>query len=90
MGYTVSTKMIMCEGKRLTADKNILANEFIGSLSCCYHFMKLNNLSMRVKIQLLQKMPEECKDKILAFHRYAISTQKDINYEIEEIENRDV
>ena len=48
-GYSVSTKMIMEEAKRLAAERNIPANEFTGSSSWCYHFMKRNNLSMRVK-----------------------------------------
>ena len=88
-GYSVSTKMIMEEAKRLAAERNIPANEFTGSSSWCYRFMKRNNLSMRVKTRIAQKLPAEYKDKVLEFHKYMINARKEINYEMGQIGNMD-
>lgn len=59
IGYTVSIKIKICKAKRLAAEENTMANEFTGSSSWCYCFMKWHNLSMRVKTQIAQKLPEE-------------------------------
>ena len=51
--------------------------------------MKRNNLSMRVKTRIAQKLPAEYEDKVLEFHRYVINARKEINHEIGQIGNMD-
>ncbi|TRY89392.1 hypothetical protein DNTS_024128, partial [Danionella cerebrum] len=66
-GYRVSTKMIINEAKRIAVEKGI--QDFIGSLSWCYRFLKRSGLSLRTKTRISQKMPKEYKSKILSFHK---------------------
>lgn len=56
-GISVSTKMIINEAKRIAVEKGI--QDFTGSPSWCYRFMKRSGFSMRTKTRIAQKMPKE-------------------------------
>uniref|UniRef100_H9GR36 HTH CENPB-type domain-containing protein n=1 Tax=Anolis carolinensis TaxID=28377 RepID=H9GR36_ANOCA len=57
-GFSVSTKMIIYEAKRLAAEKGIV------------EFMRRCGLAMRTKTRIAQKMPKEYESKIVSFHKY--------------------
>lgn len=65
-GFSVSTKMIIFEAKRISIEKGI--QDFTGSPSWCYRFMRRCGLAMRTKTRIAQKMPKEYESKNLSFH----------------------
>nr|XP_028597585.1 uncharacterized protein LOC114603030 [Podarcis muralis]XP_028597587.1 uncharacterized protein LOC114603030 [Podarcis muralis]XP_028597588.1 uncharacterized protein LOC114603030 [Podarcis muralis]XP_028597589.1 uncharacterized protein LOC114603030 [Podarcis muralis] len=86
-GFPVSTKMIICEAKRIAVGKGI--HDFTGSPSWCYRFMKRCGLAMRTKTRIAQKMPEEYESKILSFHKFVIDARKKNGFENGQIGNMD-
>ncbi|XP_069593726.1 bromodomain testis-specific protein [Ranitomeya imitator] len=86
-GLSVSTKMIIFEAKRIAAEKGI--NDFTGSPSWCFRFMKRCGLAMRTKTRIAQKMPQEYEAKILSFHKFVIDSRKKNGYELGQIGNMD-
>ncbi|KAM3915673.1 pogo transposable element with KRAB domain [Leptodactylus fuscus] len=86
-GLSVSTKMIRYEAKRLAAEKGI--DDFTGSASWCYRFMRRSGLAMRTKTRIAQKMPKEYESKILSFHKFVIDARKKNGFEIGQIGNMD-
>uniref|UniRef100_A0A8C8STQ7 HTH CENPB-type domain-containing protein n=1 Tax=Pelusios castaneus TaxID=367368 RepID=A0A8C8STQ7_9SAUR len=53
MGFSVSTKMIIYEAKRIAVEKGI--KDFTGSPSWCYRFMRRSGLAMRTKTRISVK-----------------------------------
>ena len=74
LGIAVNTKMIINEARRLAANKG--ADDFKGTASWCFRFMKRNGLSLRTRTKISQKMPEEYEQKITAFHKFIINARK--------------
>lgn len=93
-GIAVSTKMIMHQGQVISDEmmKNKETEEtadFRATHSWCFRFMKRNNLAMRTRTKLAQKMPNAYEDKILQFHSYVINLRKTTNFELGQIANMD-
>ena len=55
----------------------------------CQNFMKRNSLSLRQKITLAQRLPDDYEEKIVQFHRYIIDRRKKHNYPLHLIANMD-
>ncbi|CAL4062438.1 unnamed protein product, partial [Meganyctiphanes norvegica] len=51
--------------------------------------MKRNDLCMRTRTSLCQKMPQEFGDQVIEFHRYVINARQKITYELSQIANMD-
>ena len=66
---SVSTKMVFCEARKMTAGKGIA--DFTGHLHWVFRFMKRNGLSMRTRTRLSQKMPDSYQE-ILEFRKFVI------------------
>ena len=94
-GLSVSTKMIMDQGRRITremmerSDKGEETANFKDTPNWCFLFMKRNGLSLRTRTKLAQKMPAAYEEKILQFHSYAINLRKNTNFEVSQIEIMD-
>uniref|UniRef100_A0A803J700 HTH CENPB-type domain-containing protein n=1 Tax=Xenopus tropicalis TaxID=8364 RepID=A0A803J700_XENTR len=93
-GLSVSTKMIIYEAKRIAVEKGI--QDFTGSPSWCYRFMKRSGFSMRTKTRIAQKMPKEYESKILSFHKFKCGisnaldgTEDDVLFDTSEEESDD-
>lgn len=86
-GFSVSTKMIIFEAKRIAKERGI--QDFTGSPSWCYRFMRRSGLAMRTKTRIAQKMPKEYEAKILSFHNFVIKARKKNSFEIGQIGNMD-
>ena len=62
-GLSVSTKMIMDQGRRIakemmeSSDKGEETANFKGTPNWCFLFMKRNGLSLRTRTKFAQKMP---------------------------------
>ena len=72
----------------------------VSSLSCllsgvgksnnwCKRFLRRNNLALRQKTKIAQKLPEDLEEKIVDFHRFVINSRKKGNYELVNIGNMD-
>ena len=73
-GFSVSTKMIIYEAKRLAAEKGI--EDFTGSPSWCHRFMKRCGLAVRTKTRIAQKLPVGYESKIVSFHKFVLDARK--------------
>ncbi|KAG2459032.1 POGK protein, partial [Polypterus senegalus] len=85
-GFSVSTKMIMNKARLIAVEKGI--QDFTGSPSWCYRFMKRSGLAMH-KTKIAQKMPNEYEEKILSFHKFVIDARKKNQFELSQIGNMD-
>jgi hypothetical protein len=81
--------MIICEARRWAAAHDI--TDFAETPAWCYHFMKRNALSMRMRTRtrIAKKMPAEYESKIVDFHRYVINARKKTQSELGQIGNID-
>ncbi|XP_030066606.1 pogo transposable element with KRAB domain [Microcaecilia unicolor] len=86
-GFSVSTKMIIYEAKRLATEKGV--EDFTGSPSWCHRFMKRCGLAMRTKSRIAQKMPIEYESMIVSFHKFVLDARKKNGFEISQIGNMD-
>ncbi|KAF6081661.1 hypothetical protein HJG60_008709 [Phyllostomus discolor] len=73
-GFSVSTKMIICEAKRLAAERGI--QDFTGSPSWCHRFMKRCGLAVHTKTRVAQTMPMEYESKTVSFHKFVLDARK--------------
>ena len=79
-GFSVSTKMIIYEAKRLAAEKG--TEDVTGSLSRCHRFMKRCVLAVRTKTRIAQKLPVGYESKIVSFHKFLLDARKKNGFEI--------
>ena len=54
-----------------------------------YAFMRRNNLSVRHRTHISQKLPEVNEEKLMQFQRYIIRARNDVDYELSQIGNTD-
>ena len=86
-GIAVSTVEIRLQARLIT--KKLAITEFRSSADCCYAFMRRNNLSIRRRTLISQKLPENYEDKLVEFQRFIIKQQKQHNSELSQIGNAD-
>jgi len=86
-GIAVNTKMIILEARKLAANMGV--EDFKGTESWCFCFVKRNGLSLRTRTKISQKMPEEYEQKIMAFHQFIINARKQSLFELNQIGNMD-
>ena len=86
-GFSVSTKMIIYEAKRLAAEKG--TEDVTGSLSQCHRFMKRCGLVVLTRTRIAQKMPIGYESKIVSFHKFVLDARKKKEFEISPIGNMD-
>lgn len=71
-----------------------MANEmkitcFQASNNWCTRFLRHNNLALRQKTKIAQKLLEELEEKIVDFYRFLINSRKKANYKLVNIGNMD-
>ncbi|XP_078244344.1 uncharacterized protein LOC110070281 isoform X2 [Pogona vitticeps] len=86
-GFSVSANMIIFEAKRISIEKGI--QDFTGSLSWCYRFMRRCGLATRAKTRIAPKLPKGYESKFLSFHKFVIDARKKNGFEIGQIGNMD-
>lgn len=64
-------------------------SNFVASVGWCNRFMNRNNLCIRARTKLAQKLPFQLENKIESFQRYVINLRKKYNFELSEIGNMD-
>ena len=73
-GLAILPNMVRLKALELSKDPqyDIPADQFKASNHCCQRFMKRNDLSLRQKTTLAQRLPPNYEEKILQFHQFVI------------------
>lgn len=74
LGIAMNMKKIIYEARRLAASTGV--DNFKGTESWCFRFMKRNGLSLQTRTKIAKTMPREFEQKILDFRRLVINTRK--------------
>ena len=86
-GIAVSTVEIRLQAKLIV--KKLHVKDFKGSAYWCYAFMRRKNLSVRCRTHISQKLPEDFKEKLTEFQKFAIRQRKLHSFDPSQIGNAD-
>ena len=86
-GYIVTHNMIRIKALAMIDELNITG--FQASNNWCTRFLRRNNLALRQKTKIAQKLPEDLEEKIVNFHRFVLNCRKKANHELVNIDNMD-
>lgn len=86
-GYIVTRNMIRIKALAMTEELTITG--FKASNNWCTRFLRRNNLALRQKTKIAQKLPGDLEEKIVDFHRFVLNCRKKANYELVNIGNMD-
>lgn len=73
----------------IARDKGIPATAFKASNGWIQHFMKRNNLSLRHRTMMCQRLPEEYDEKLLSLQKFVIEKHREHEYLLPQIGNAD-
>ena len=83
-GYIMTRNMIRFKALVMTDELNITG--FQASNNWCIRFLARNNLALRQKTKIAQKLPIDLEEKIVDFHHFVLNKG---NYELVNIGNTD-
>ena len=86
-GYIVTRNMIRMKALAMIDELNITG--FQASNNWCTRFLRRNNLALRQKTKIAQKLPEDQEEKIVNFHCFVLNCRKKANHELVNIGNMD-
>ena len=85
-GYAVTRNLIRLQARTYAKKHSINMTASVGWLN---RFMKRNNLVLRQKTKISQKLPHDFEDKITSFHTFIINQRKREEYGMANIGNMD-
>ena len=88
-GIAVSTTLIRLKARSLAKEKKIRESDFKASVHWCHRFMNRNNLSIRRRTSIAQKLPENLEHKLQKFQSYIIAEHRKHQYDLSRIGNAD-
>ena len=90
-GLAILPSIVRLKALDLAKDEkyNIPEGHFKAGNHWCQRFMKRNNLSLRQKTTLAQRLPDDYEEKIVRFHRFIIDLRKEDSYPLHFIANMD-
>ncbi len=77
-GLAVSTVHLRLQAKLIAKDLGIDPGSFTASPNWCYGFMRRNDLSVRRRTHISQKLPADHEDKLLTFQQFVIKRRKEL------------
>ena len=83
-GYIVTRGAIRLKAKELITNPS-----FKASAGWCTRFMRRNDLTIRQKTKISQKLPTDLEDKITSFQRFIIARREEYDYPLANIGNMD-
>jgi len=86
-GYTVTCNMIQIKALAMIDELNITGLQV--SNNWCMRFLRPNNLALRQKTKIAQKLLGDLEEKILNFHCFVLNCRRKANYELVSIGNMD-
>jgi len=84
---SVSTVSIRLKAKALAGELDI--NDFQGTPSWCFRFMKRRNLSIRTRTTVSQQLPDDYQEKLILFRSYCTNKINDQKILLKHITNMD-
>lgn len=88
-GYIVTRGLIRLKSIQWAEKNKNISKNFKATASWCNRFMKRNNLTLRQKTKIAQKLPSDLEDKIQQFQSFIINHRKQNNYPLAHIANMD-
>ena len=86
-GLIITRNQIRLKAKSIARAEKL--QHFTGSNSWCSRFMIRNNLVLRQKTKIAQKLPDDYEEKITNFHRFIIRQRQRFGYDLSFIGNMD-
>ena len=86
-GIGLTTTEIRIKAKILAEQMAII--NFKASMSWTYKYLRRNDLSIRRRTHISQRLPEDYDDKLLEFQRFIINQRKLHNFDLSQIGNAD-
>ena len=84
---SVITVSIRLKAKALARELDI--NDFQGTPSWCFRFMKRHNLSIRTRTTVSQQLPDDYQEKLMLFRTYCTNKIDDQKIQLKHITNLD-
>src|SRR6218665_3225199 len=84
----VSTVAIKLKARIIATEMNI-ADFSKGSVNWIYKFMKRNNLAIRARTTVGQKLPDDWENKLVVFHIFVLNEETELKLSDEDIINMD-
>ena len=84
----VSTNIISLKAKSV-AQKLGLFEQFKASNGWCYRFMDQFGFSIRRRMTIAQKLPQDYEEKLIKFQRYVLAKRKEHDFDLKYIGNAD-
>lgn len=88
-GYSVSHEMLQIKAREIAKNKGIDGNEFKASRGWAVRFMRRNNLSLRMRTSLCQRLPEEYTHKVIKFQQFVLRQRQEHQFLLSQIGNAD-
>lgn len=88
-GYTLSTEMLRIKALAIACHMNISLMDFKASEGWLRRFMKRQQLGIRRRTTLCQRLPREYDDKVIKFHRFVNALRAEHEYHLDQIGNAD-
>jgi hypothetical protein len=88
-GFSVSVEMLQFEARQLSDSMGIPQSEFKASYGWARRFMARNDLVIRRRTTMAQRLPDTYQEKLFAFQRHVLKLQKTHNYSMGAIGNAD-
>lgn len=88
-GCAVSVEMLQFEARRIATANGVSIASFKASRGWISRFMRRNDLSIRRRTTLCQRLPTDYEEKVVSFHRHVIEKRKAMAYLLSQIGNAD-
>ena len=88
-GFPVSRNAIRVYALKWAKSNPSKSENFKATASWCSTFMKRNDLVLRQKTKIAQKLPAELEEKVMNFQKFIIDRRKEYNYGLAQIGNMD-
>lgn len=89
-GYIVTRNAIRIKAKILAKERKFqVPDTFKASAGWCNRFMRRNNLSIRQRTHIAQKLPKDLEIKVTSFQKFVLNERNQFNYELAQIGNMD-
>jgi hypothetical protein len=88
-GFSVSMEMLQFKGCRLARKPSIFVSKFEVSYGWVRCFMARQDLTIRRRTTIVQRLPETYQEKLVSFQKYVLKLRKQHEYLLVKIGNAD-
>lgn len=88
-GCSISYEMLQLKAREVARKNNIPLTQFKASRGWVMRFMRRNNMAMRRRTTICQKLPANYTEKVVSFHRYVLRMRQETAFLLSQIGNAD-